>query len=98
LPKIRLSPRALSVAEVRAPTFDLGGKWLHKANPESNFANAPVAGSAGWTEIEIPRPLPARDGGMHAVWGSDSQDTTSGDGPWGKGGRPSLLPSLSAVS
>jgi len=59
---VRLSPRPLSVAEVGTPTLDLGGKWLYKANAEPNYADKSVAGVAGWTEIEIPRPLPPRDG------------------------------------
>jgi len=62
IPTIRLSPRAQVVMDVNAPVLDLCGQWLCRENPPTNFAAASVAGTAGWTEIAIPRPSPKASG------------------------------------
>ncbi len=58
IPTIRLSPRPQVVMDVNAPVLDLGGPWQHRENPPADFANTNVTGTAGWTEIAIPRPQP----------------------------------------
>ena len=58
IPTIRLSPRPQMVTGVNASVLDLGGPWQQRVNPPADFANTAVTGTAGWTEIAIPRPQP----------------------------------------
>jgi len=62
IPTIRLSPRAQVVMDVSVPLLDLGGPWQQRENPPADFANTAVTGTAGWTEIAIPRPQPKASG------------------------------------